>query len=118
MAEVLNTLRKIQKNRKFITVDVDGETIKLKRVDAFTYQTIMQELTDEMDNGKLSAAFSFEYAAKCVTRVIDGIELEEAKELLVSLGGIGGEFNEAVMQACGIKAANISDDMQDGDGGN
>ena len=57
MAEVLNTLRKIQKNRKFITVDVDGETIKLKRVDAFTYQTIMQELTDEMDTANCRLLF-------------------------------------------------------------
>ena len=119
MAKVLDTLRKLKENRQYITVNLGNESIQLKRVDAATYQMALQEVTEEMEEKEvLSAAFSFDYTAKCVTRVIDGIDMEEAKEMLVSFGGLTGDFAKGVMEACGMKQNDLMDDIDEGDGGN
>ena len=117
MPSVLDTLRKVKENRKTVSVNIDGQTVQLNRVDAATYQEILQEVSDQSQGG-MTIAMSFDFTAKCVTHVVDGLDLEEAKDLLAACGGINGEFAKAVLDACGINSVNVSDDLMEGDGGN
>ena len=117
MPSVLDTLRKIKDKRQFVDCVIDGQTIQLKRVDAATYQELLQAITAKSDGG-MSVAMSLDFTAMCVTKVVDDLDLDEAKELLTACGGINGEFAKAVLDACGINSANVADDMAEGDGGN
>ena len=117
MANVLDTLRKVKENRKTVSVVLDGQTIELKRVDAATYQEILQAVTAKSDGG-MTIAMSLEFTAMCVTKVVDGLDLDEAKELLTACGGINGELAKAALDACGINSVNLGEDLAEGDGGN
>ena len=117
MAKVLDAIRRAKQNRKYVTITYEGETIQLNRVDGATYQSIMQEVTGIGDRAG-DTEYILEFTARCFQHVIDGLDLDEAKDLIATCGGLNGELAQAVMDACGLKNVDLADDMDDGDGGN
>ena len=117
MAKVLDAIRRAKENRKHVTVIYEGETIQLKRVDGATYQAIMQDVSKGTDR-QGDAEYLLDFTARCYTHVIDGLDFEEAKDLVAACGGVNGDLSKAVMDACGLKSLELLDDLDEGDGGN